>query len=136
MHPVGDGDVGGVAQLQKCEQTFRMKLSRTFLALAVVLATASGRLVHAADEKGASGTTEGIFVGVEKGDYTHFLIKNKQGKQESFIVLKENKSMEPWLNTPTAVKARRLRVHWKMQNIPEAGGKVKTVVKVDERTTD
>ena len=34
------------------------------------------------------------------------------------------------------MKARRLRVHWRLQNIPEAGGKMKTLVKVDERTTD
>ena len=114
-----------------------MNLSRTFLALAAVLSTAAAGLVQAADEKStASGTAEGIFVRVEKGDYTHFVIKNKQGREESFIVLKENKSMKPWLNTPDAVKARRVRVHWKLQEIREAGGKMKTVVKVEERTTD
>ena len=114
-----------------------MHSSRTLRALVVALCTATAGLLHGADEKGrASGATEGIFVRVAKGDYTQFVIKNKQGKEESFIVLKENKSMAPWLNTPDAVKARRVRVHWKMQNIPEAGGKMKTVVKVHERTTD
>lgn len=83
-----------------------------------------------------SGTTEGIFAGIEQGDYMHFLIQNKNAQTESFIVLKDHPSMKSWIDNPDGMKGRRLRVHWKMEQIPEAGEKMKVAVKVERRTTD
>ena len=93
--------------------------------------------MEAAEKKGsATGSTEGVFAGIDSGDYQHFLIKDKQGKQQSFVILKPDKSLKSYLDNPAGLKSRRVRVHWKMQTIPEAGEKMKTVVKVEERTTD
>ena len=78
-----------------------------------------------------SATTDGTFVGIEQGDYAHFLIKDKKGKDDSFIVLRPDKSVQPYLDNPVKLKGRPVRVHWKEQSIPEAGGKMKTVTKVE-----
>lgn len=111
---------------------------KTSLVLAVALsclfATAS---LDAADKKrSATGSTDGVFVAIESGDYQHFLIKDKQGKQQSFVILKPHISLKSYMDNPTALKARRVRVHWKTQTIPESGEPMKTVVKVEERTVD
>jgi hypothetical protein len=78
-----------------------------------------------------TGSTEGTFVGIDQGDYAHFLIKNKKGQDDSFIILRPDKSVQSYLNNPTKLKGRKVRVHWKEQTIPEAGGLMKTVVKVE-----
>lgn len=88
-------------------------------------------LAVAAEARGATGSTEGTFVGIDQGDYAHFLIKDKQGKDESFIILRPDKSVQPYLDNPTKLKGRQVRVHWKDQTIPEAGGKMKTVIKIE-----
>ena len=78
-----------------------------------------------------TGSTEGTFVGIEQGDYAHFLIKDKKGQDDSFIILRPDSSVQPFLDNPTKLKGRKVRVHWKEQMIPEAGGRMKTVVKVE-----
>ena len=78
-----------------------------------------------------AGSTEGTFVGIEQGDYAHFLIKDKKGQDDSFIILRPDKSVQPYLDNSKKLKGRKVRVHWKEQTIPEAGGLMKTVVKVE-----
>ena len=78
-----------------------------------------------------TGTTDGTFVGVEQGDYAHFLIKDTNGKDESFIILRPDNSVQRYLDKPAKLKGHKVRVHWKEQTIPEAGGLMKTVVKVE-----
>ena len=85
------------------------------------------------ESRAATGSTEGTFVGIEQGDYAHFQIKDKKGKDDSFIVLRPDKSVQPYLDNPTKLKGRKVRVHWKEETIPEAGGKMKTVFKVESR---
>jgi hypothetical protein len=97
------------------------------IAAFVLLALASSALAGSPK----SGTTEGTFVGIEQGDYAHFQIKDKKGKDDSFIILRPDKSVQPFLDTPAKFKGRKVRVHWKEQTIPEAGGPMKTVVKVE-----
>jgi hypothetical protein len=80
-----------------------------------------------------TGATEGTFVGIDQGDYAHFQIKDKKGKDDSFIVLRPDKSVQPFLDNPKKLKGRLVRVHWKEETIPEAGGKMKTVTKVESR---
>lgn len=78
-----------------------------------------------------TGTTDGTFVKIEQGDYAHFLIKDTNGKDASFIVLRPDTSVQPYLDKPAKLKGHKVRVHWKEQTIPEAGGLMKTVVKVE-----
>jgi hypothetical protein len=78
-----------------------------------------------------TGSAEGTFVGIEQGDYAHFLIKDKKGQDDSFIILRPDKSVQAYLDNPARLKGRRVRVHWKEQTIPEAGGRMKTVVRVE-----
>lgn len=90
--------------------------------------------VAAVEARGeGSGSTEGTFVGIEQGDYAHFLIKGKQGKDDSFIVLRPDKSVQPYLDNPDKLKGKPIRVHWEKQLIPEAGEKLKTITKVEAR---
>jgi hypothetical protein len=78
-----------------------------------------------------TGTADGTFVGIEQGDYAHFQIKDKKGHDDSFIILRPDKSVQPYLDHPAKLKGKKVRVHWKEQSIPEAGGLMKTVVKVE-----
>ena len=105
-----------------------MNIFRTFLALLVcsVFAVAAVEV-----RAGSRGSTEGTFAGIEQGDYAHFLIKDKKGKDDSFIVLRPDKSVQPYLDNPSKLKGRAVRVHWKEQTIPEAGGKMKMMTKVE-----
>jgi len=90
-------------------------------------------LVGVGEARAAVGSTEGTFVGIEQGDYAHFLIKDSRGKDDSFIVLRPDKSVQPFLDNPAKLKGKRIRVHWEEQTIPEAGEKLKTVTKVETR---
>ena len=85
------------------------------------------------ESRAVTGATEGTFVGIDQGDYAHFQIKDKKGKDDSFIVLRPDKSVQPFLDNPKKLKGRLVRVHWKEETIPEAGGKMKTVTKVESR---
>ena len=112
-----------------------MNARHLFTIIAVTLAFA----VSASGESRVSkGTTDGTFAGIEQGDYAHFLVKTAKGKQESYFVLRPHKSVQAYLDNPTKLKGRRIRVHWeeRNENIPEAGGKqrIKLVTKVDARS--
>jgi hypothetical protein len=109
--------------------------SRRFISVLVCFLFVAAAHVRA-ESRAATGTTEGIFVGIEQGDYAHFLIKDRSGKDDSFIVLRPDKSVQPYLDNPTKLKGRSVRVHWKEQTIPEAGGKMKTVTKVESKKGD
>ncbi len=109
-----------------------MKTLRS-LVLSLLCLSFSLAVVNAADKTGEEGTTEGTFVGVDQGDYTHFKIKDKKGVDASFIVLRPDDSVNAFLKNSTGMKGRKVRVFWKMETIPEAGGKEKTVTKVEER---
>lgn len=95
-----------------------------------VLAGATALQVHG-ESRAVTGATEGTFVGIEQGDYAHFQIKDRKGKVDSFIVLRPDKSVQRYLDSPAKLKGRLVRVHWKEETIPEAGGKMKTVLKVE-----
>ena len=90
-----------------------------------------------AEARAKKGQTDGTFAGIEQGDYAHFLVKQPKGKQESFFILRPDKSVQSYLDNPSKLKGRRVRVYWeeRNENIPEAGGKqqIKVVTKVVER---
>ena len=106
-------------------------IRRCFVSFLVGLAV----LAAAAEARGATGSTEGTFVGIEQGDYAHFQIKDKTGKDASFIILRPDNSVQPYLDNPTKLKGTQVRVHWKEQTIPEAGGKMKTVTRIESAET-
>ncbi|MEO5722068.1 MAG: hypothetical protein ABIR71_11430 [Chthoniobacterales bacterium] len=110
-----------------------MKILRTAFAV-LVLSMLAVSPMHAGEKhKSATGTTEGTFAGIEEGDYPHFLIKDKKGASDSFIVLHRDKSVEAFLHNPAKLKGRKVRVFWTEEMIPQAGQKQKTVTKVEER---
>ena len=90
-----------------------------------------------AESRAKNGQTDGTFAGIEQGDYAHFLVERGKGKQESYFILRPDKSVQPYLNNPSKLKGRKVRVHWEERNehIPEAGGnqQIKVVTKVEGR---
>ena len=110
-----------------------MNARQLFTAVLVTLALAATALSESRTRK---GTTNGTFAGIEQGDYAHFLVKTAKG-QESYFVLRPDKSVQSYLDNPNKLKGRKVRVSWEERNeaIPEAGGKqkIKVVTKVEER---
>ena len=85
----------------------------------------------------SKGHSDGTFLEIEQGDYAHFVIKTKAGR-ESFFILRPDKSVQSYIDNGAKLKGRKVRVHWeeRNENIPEAGGKqrIKVVTEVDQRT--
>ena len=97
---------------------------------ASVLLVLSVASLNAAGASG-SGSTEGTFVGIEQGDYPHFVIKEKNGQSDSFVILRPDESVQPYLDNPAKFKGRAVKVYWAQKFIPEAGFPMKTVYKVE-----
>lgn len=80
--------------------------------------------------KGAAAqarTTGGTFLGIEEGDYAHWLMRTDEGKELSFFILRPDESVGKILDNAKGYVGRKCRVQWKQstENIPEAGGKIK-----------
>ncbi len=73
----------------------------------------------------AGAMVEGVFTGIEEGDYAHWNIRTKDGER-SFFILKPDASVEKALKDPKAHIGKTCRVKWKKstEEIPEAGGKM------------
>lgn len=108
------------------------------LALAFCLIGGLVPAVALAKGNSSHGATTGTFAGIDRGDYGHFLLKTGPNKQESYFILRPDRSVESFLKNPEKRKGRKVRVHWEErdENLPEAGGaqKIKVVTKVDELT--
>jgi len=74
----------------------------------------------------APQTIEGVFVGIEEGDYFHWNMRNTQGDDLSFFILKTDASVDKVIDNPQAFTGKKCRITWKKsaENIPEAGGKM------------
>lgn len=72
-------------------------------------------------------TTQGVFLGIEEGDYAHWRLRTKDGKEQSFFILKPDASVEKVLEKPESFTGRQCKVTWResVANLPEAGGKTK-----------
>ena len=108
-------------------------LCRGFVSALVCFVLVAAAAEVRGESRAVMGSTEGTFVGIEQGDYAHFQIKDKKGKDDSFIILRPDKSVQAYLDNPAKFKGRKVRVHWKEQVIPEAGGPMKTVTKVESQ---
>lgn len=69
-----------------------------------------------------AGYTDGVFSGVEQGDYLHLDLLQADGEVTTFFVIQKDPSMDSILADPEKSKGTKIRVHWteKMQAIPEA----------------
>jgi hypothetical protein len=77
------------------------------------------------DDKSKSGqTAEGVFTGIEQGDYAHFKLRESDGTERSFFILQTDAAIERVLADPREYEGRNCRVRWerRSENIPEAGG--------------
>jgi hypothetical protein len=111
-----------------------MRIRHLVAAVILAVALAAPAFAQSGSKK---GQTDGTFAGIEQGDYAHFLVKQSGGRQESFFILRPDKSVQSYLDNSSKLKGRRVRVYWqeREENIPEAGGKqrIKVVTKVEER---
>ncbi len=73
---------------------------------------------------GESGTVEGVFTGIEEGDYAHWKLREADGTERSFFVLQTNDAINRVFADPQEYEGRACRVRWerRSENIPEAGG--------------
>lgn len=82
------------------------------------------------------GTTSGKFAGIDQGDYFHLLLQTAGDQEESFMIVKADKTVQEFLEHPEEFLGAAITVHWleKEIDIPEAGGLVlvKQVVKVEK----
>jgi hypothetical protein len=94
--------------------TFTLLCSIPSLAFAEVVTPATTR------------TTVGTFVGIEEGDYAHWLMRTAEGDELSLFILHPDSATEKVLEKPESYVGRRCRVEWKesMEDIPESGGMV------------
>lgn len=88
---------------------------------AYIAALKKGKAVGEADAE----WVEGVFTGIEQGDYAHWNMKTKDGGERSFFVLKAGGAMGKVLDHPDEYAGRPCRVKWRKstENIPEAGGR-------------
>lgn len=87
----------------------------------------------AALEGGATegtGAVEGVFTGIEQGDYAHWKLRGSDGTAHSFFILQTNDAIDRVLADPQEYEGRSCRVRWerRSENLPEAGGPVEIEV--------
>ena len=93
----------------------------------LVLFISAGSLTAAG--MGSSGSTEGTFVGIERGNPAHFVFKEK-GDQHSFVIPQSpDDSVKPYLDHPEKFKGRPVKVYWRKRFIGD--GFMTNVVKVE-----
>lgn len=70
-------------------------------------------------------TLEGVFTGIEEGDYLHWSMKSKDGEESSFFVLRPDASVDKVTEEPGKFVGKKCRIKWKktVEDLPEAGGK-------------
>ncbi len=101
------------------------------------LFTAALKKAAPAAKAPAGASLEGVFTGIEEGDYAHWTMKTPAGER-SFFILKTNPAIDQALAQPAKFKGKRCKITWKkgMQEIPEAGGKIEVEQILDVRWID
>jgi len=76
------------------------------------------------NNEGGAQAVEGVFTGIEQGDYAHFKLRESNGEERSFFILQTDAAIERVLADPQEYEGRTCRVRWerRSENIPEAGG--------------
>jgi len=103
-------------------KTFSPRLVSLCACVAVLL-VANATAADGAESKGGQ-TAEGVFTGIEQGDYAHFKLRESDGTERSFFILQTDSAIERLLADPQEYEGRACRVRWerRSENIPEAGG--------------
>jgi len=85
----------------------------------------SRAFVTALKAEASSSSVEGVFKGIEEGDYMHWKMR-VGGEDVSYFLLRPEPSVEKVLENPDSYIGRKCRVAVKksMENIPEAGGRI------------
>jgi hypothetical protein len=80
----------------------------------------------AGNAKAAAKQTDGVFLGIEEGDYAHWNMRTVDGDEVSYFILNPDAAVDKVLENPKAYTGKKCRVTWKKstENIPEAGGKM------------
>lgn len=71
------------------------------------------------------GTTGGVFLRVDTGDYAHLVIRDGSGKEQSFFVMRtSDATLKSAVETPARYRGWTVKVTWQdvKRHIPEAGG--------------
>ena len=74
----------------------------------------------------------GVFLGIEQGDHFYFRLRTDGGNEEKFMILREIGGLAVFTKNPKALAGRKVNLRWvkRMENIPEAGGRIKVRVAV------
>lgn len=69
-------------------------------------------------------SVDGVFLGIEQGDYAHWNMRANDGREISLFILRPGSSVSKVLDNPQAFAGRKCRVTWKTstEHLPEAGG--------------
>jgi len=86
----------------------------------------SAALEKAALPPSVTNKLRGTFSGVEQGDYAHWRMRDRDGGERTFMILRPDASVEEVLRDPDAFSGKSCTVTWKKsrESIPEAGGKI------------
>jgi hypothetical protein len=84
------------------------------------------REINAGAAAAGDQTIEGVFLGVEQGDYAHWKMRDRHGNERSFFILQTDAALERVLADPQEYEGRACRVRWerRKEEIPEAGGRM------------
>lgn len=85
-----------------------------------------GSEVRKKGDVAVASTIEGVFLGIEWGDYAHWTMSLGQKKEVSYFILQPDATVEKVLENPEGFIGRKCRVVWKKttEDLPEAGGQV------------
>src|ERR1043166_5133967 len=89
-----------------------MTLIRSVTASVLLVLFVSVGSLAAAGAGGRKGSTEGTFVGIEQDYQSHFLIKDREGQNHSFLIQNPDESVKPYLDNPAKFKGRPVKVYW------------------------
>lgn len=83
--------------------------------------------VTLADSAKSQGTAEGTFLRIDEGDYFHFVMKDEQGEEQSYFILKPDRSLEQVIHSPDKYIGKKCRITFQesAELLPEAGQRMK-----------
>ena len=102
--------LSGLSMLLFVQTTTRF--IRSVTACVVLILFVSVGSLSAAGTGGRKGSTEGTFVGINREDQSHFLIKDREGRDHSFLLQSPDESVKPFLDDPAKCKGRPVKVYW------------------------
>lgn len=80
----------------------------------------------AKNSKQSGNTVEGVFTGIDQGDYAHWNMRANDGSERSFFILQTDAAIDRVLADPQEYEGHKCIVRWerRSEDIPEAGGRM------------